>query len=86
MVFDVPTRAHISSLASAFEEAAFYKQFLAAEHGKEYIVHSVYHLCGQGVLEDTRYKALLAKFHPDVNVSCIFTIRLIVFTLIITLP
>lgn len=74
MVFDVPTQAHIPSLASAFEESTFYKQFLAAGHANEYTVHSIYHLCGQAVLEDTRYKALLAKFHPDVNVSYTFTV------------
>ena len=70
MVFDVPTPQHIPSLVSAFENSAFYSHFVGVEHRKEYMVHAIFHLCGQGVLEDERYKSLLAKFAPDVHVSC----------------
>ena len=73
MIFDIPTPEHISSLTSAFEKSTFYNQFLGPKEGKDYTVNSIFHLCGEGVLEDDRYKAFLAGFAPDVNVRFLST-------------
>ena len=69
MIFDVPTRDHIPSLVSAFETSPFYKSFLSDGQSKDHTVRCIYHLCGEGVLEDERYRALMNKFDPDVYVG-----------------
>ena len=68
MVFDVPSPIYIPSLTSAFETHPFYKRFLGTEHTMEHTVYTIFHLCGEGVLEDDRYKSLLSKFAPGVHV------------------
>jgi hypothetical protein len=32
-------------------------------------MRTVFHLCGEGVLEDDRYKTFMSEFGPDVHVS-----------------
>lgn len=54
---------------SQFEESPFYRRFIGTEYAHEYTVNSIFHTCGPGVLEDDRYKAFMARFAPDVNVS-----------------
>lgn len=72
MVFDVPSTDYIPSLVAAFQDDPFYNRFLGSEHALDHTVHSIFHLCGEGVLEDDRYKTLLSKFAPEVQVNRLF--------------
>lgn len=75
MILDVPSPNHIPSLVSAFEGSSFYSRFLGVDHAEDHNVHSIFHLCGEGVLEDSRYKSLLAKFAPSVHVNVQYFFR-----------
>ncbi|THH10213.1 hypothetical protein EW146_g8446 [Bondarzewia mesenterica] len=63
IVLDVPSPDHVPSLASSFN-TPFYSVFRskAQEDAKKYNVHAIYHLLGDGVLEDERYKAFMNGF------------------------
>ncbi|KAF9466199.1 beta-lactamase-like protein [Collybia nuda] len=69
LILDIPTTAYIPSLTSAFEDSPFYSKFRSnkPEYLKEYAVRSVFHLCGDGVLEDEKYKAFMNGFAPGVH-------------------
>ena len=71
MVLDIPTKAHIPSLLSAFDTSPFYAQFRSTrpEDLAAYVVRSVFHICGDGVLEDDRYIAFMNGFAPSAHVS-----------------
>ncbi|KAI0674372.1 hypothetical protein C8Q78DRAFT_967526 [Trametes maxima] len=64
LIVDVPTPAHIPSLLSAFTETPFYSQYRSKVEAvrKEHPVHAVFHLCGEGVLEDERYTEFMNGF------------------------
>ena len=70
MILDVPTIEPISSLTSAFNESPFYSQFRSRDDAqkKAYVVHAVFHLCGNGVLENETYKAFMNGFSEDTQV------------------
>lgn len=54
---------------SYFTESPFYSQFRSkTEDGKESPVSAVFHLCGEDVLEDARYKEFMNGFANSVNV------------------
>ncbi|KAL4253032.1 RNase Z family protein [Abortiporus biennis] len=67
IILDVPSPDHISSLVSAFNDNSFYSQLRSKNEDvqKNYIVNTVYHLCGEGVLEDARYKEFMNGFNDD---------------------
>lgn len=71
MIFDVPSPDHIPSLVSAFAETAFYSRLCSKreEDRKDYLVHAIFHLCGNDVLEDNRYKEFMNKFSDAVHVG-----------------
>ncbi|KAF7370999.1 hypothetical protein MSAN_00734100 [Mycena sanguinolenta] len=69
IVLDVPSPAYIPSLASTFEQSPFYAKFQSTrpEDLAEFVVRTVFHLCGDGVLEDSRYIEFLNKFPPTAH-------------------
>jgi hypothetical protein len=70
LVLDIPSKAHIPSLLSAFDNSPFYAMFRSTrpEDLKNFVVRSVFHLCGDGVLEDERYAAFMNGFAPTADV------------------
>lgn len=72
IILDTPTLAHISPLISSFTESAFFAKFRSGseDDGKaEYTVRVVFHLCGNSVLEDERYKMFMNGFAAGVHAS-----------------
>ncbi|OCH93318.1 hypothetical protein OBBRIDRAFT_790349 [Obba rivulosa] len=69
IVLDVPTPAHIDPLIKSFSESAFYSRYHSQsdENRAEHPVELVVHMCGQGVLEDPRYKDFMNGFSKDTN-------------------
>lgn len=67
---DIPTKEHIPALLSAFDNSPFYAKFRSTrqEDLSEYAVRSVFHICGDGVLEDERYVTFMNGFAPHVHV------------------
>ncbi|KAI6012153.1 hypothetical protein BKA83DRAFT_4370844 [Pisolithus microcarpus] len=66
LLLDIPTLAHIPSLLAGFADGgpfAKYRQLNSKDHD----VRVIHHLCGDGVLEDERYRALMNEFGPDVH-------------------
>lgn len=70
MVLDIPSPAHIPSLISAFETSPFYSRFRSnkPEDLEDYAVRSVFHICGDDVLEDARYIAFMNGFVSGAHV------------------
>ncbi|KAF9487434.1 hypothetical protein BDN71DRAFT_1458518 [Pleurotus eryngii] len=68
IILDVPTPAYIPSLISSFTTSSTFAKFRShqPEDAKEYNVRTVFHLCGKGVLEDTRYIEFMNGFSPGV--------------------
>ncbi|KAJ7813157.1 hypothetical protein B0H14DRAFT_3751159 [Mycena olivaceomarginata] len=66
IVLDVPSPAYIPSLVSSFEKSPFYAKFHSTrpEDLAEFVVRTVFHLCGDGVLEDARYIEFMNGFPP----------------------
>jgi ribonuclease Z len=74
LVIDTPTRAHLPPLIDAFSSSAFLRQFQKGESDSgqvesEYVLRTVFHLCGDSVLEDPRYIDFMNNFEPDTYVS-----------------
>ncbi|KAF4591050.1 hypothetical protein EYR40_009650 [Pleurotus pulmonarius] len=69
IILDVPSPAYIPSLISSFTTSSTFAKFRShlPEDAKEYNVRTVFHLCGRGVLEDTRYIEFMNGFSPDVH-------------------
>lgn len=69
IVLDVPSTHHIPDLVSSFKDSEFFRQFLSKVPGTSdsYAVRNIFHLCGDNVLGDERYKAFMKEFAPDVN-------------------
>ncbi|KAJ6485715.1 hypothetical protein C8R45DRAFT_1214436 [Mycena sanguinolenta] len=64
MILDVPSTAHISSLLKSFSRSPFFRKIRSRR--PKYAVHSMFHLCGKGVLESKGYKNFMNKF-PTTN-------------------
>ncbi|KAF9269308.1 hypothetical protein L218DRAFT_969838 [Marasmius fiardii PR-910] len=64
LILDVPTPAHIPSATQPFVDSRFFKRFRSNADGDlaDYAVRSVFHICGEGVLEDERYKSFMRGF------------------------
>ncbi|KIJ09075.1 hypothetical protein PAXINDRAFT_172647 [Paxillus involutus ATCC 200175] len=69
LVLDTPTLAHIPGLVSGFADSEPFARYLwkYTEGSKEHMVRAVFHLCGENVLEDERYKAFMNGFGPEVH-------------------
>ncbi|KAF9565899.1 hypothetical protein CPC08DRAFT_143698 [Agrocybe pediades] len=68
LILDVPSVAYIPTLISSFKNSEFYGKFWSEDpitleaEDREYNTRLVYHLCGQGVLEDEKYKEFMRGF------------------------
>ncbi|KAI0635238.1 beta-lactamase-like protein [Trametes polyzona] len=64
LVLDVPSPEYIPSLMTSFTESPYFSKYRSREEGvrEEHPVHAVFHLCGDGVLEDERYKEFMDGF------------------------
>ena len=70
LLFDTPTLAHISPLLSSFVDSGHFAKYLwnHAKDSKQHKVRAIFHLCGDEVLEDERYKRFMNDFGPEVHV------------------
>lgn len=72
LVLDVPTTSHIPSLLSTFTNSDYYRHFRSkglTDSGDFSDVGIIYHVLGEGVLEDRRYGEFLQGFNDNVHVS-----------------
>ncbi|KAJ6581025.1 hypothetical protein B0H19DRAFT_1060707 [Mycena capillaripes] len=65
IILDVPSPSYIPSLLDSFNRSQFYSKIQS--ESSEYTVRSIFHLCGEGVLEDERYVGFMNKFPADTN-------------------
>ncbi|KAF8631971.1 hypothetical protein AX15_002105 [Amanita polypyramis BW_CC] len=66
LIFDIPSPAYIAPLLSSFEDPSFLKfKSRSPQHRKEHIVRSMFHIVGEGVLEDERYIQFMKSFEED---------------------
>ena len=76
IVLDVPSASCIPSLLSSFKSSAYYRRFWSEDHALlkkgDYTVRTVYHMCGDGVLENEDYKAFMNGFSSDTHVCASF--------------
>ena len=76
IVLDIPSTLCIPSLLSSFKSSAYYRKFWSEDHSllkkEDYTVRTVYHMCGDGVLENEDYKAFMNGFSSDTNVCELF--------------
>ncbi|KAI6104184.1 hypothetical protein F5141DRAFT_1189708 [Pisolithus sp. B1] len=66
LLLDTPTLAHIPDLLAGFADGGPFAKYRQPE-SKDHDVRVIHHLCGDGVLEDERYRALMNEFGPDVH-------------------
>ncbi|KAL4068530.1 hypothetical protein V8B97DRAFT_2024779 [Scleroderma yunnanense] len=66
LLFDTPTLAHIPGLLAGFADDGPFAKYWQID-SKDHVVRVVYHLCGDDVLEDERYKIFMNQFGPDVH-------------------
>ncbi len=71
IVLEVPSVSHIPSLVTSFTESPFYAKFRShrTEDMADYKTRTVFHICGEGVLEDERYTAFMNGFDPQCHVG-----------------
>ncbi|KAF8434881.1 hypothetical protein L210DRAFT_3552991 [Boletus edulis BED1] len=69
LLFDTPTLAHIPALLSNFVNSGDFSKYLwkHAKDSKQHKLRVIFHLCGDGVLEDERYKTFMDDFGPEVH-------------------
>lgn len=74
MILDIPTVDHIPSLELAFGNSPFYSRLRSQDeaHKKECVVHAIFHLCGQDVLESNAYKTFMNGFSNATHVCIPF--------------
>ena len=71
IIVDVASPDQIPQLMAHFTESPFYSRFRSKrqEDQQECITSVVHHLCGEGILEDERYKEFMDGFPESVQVS-----------------
>ncbi|KAH9852566.1 hypothetical protein C2E23DRAFT_826150 [Lenzites betulinus] len=69
LILDVPSPAYIPSLVTSFTESPFFAKYRSRKESerKEHPIHAVFHLCGEGVLEDPRYKTFMNGFFDETH-------------------
>ncbi|KAK0202420.1 beta-lactamase-like protein [Desarmillaria ectypa] len=67
IILEVPSASHIPSLVASFADSPFYAKFRShrPEDMADYKIRTVFHICGEGVLEDERYTAFMNGFDPQ---------------------
>lgn len=68
IVLDIPSPEYIHSLLSTFSEGNFLSRFKRVKEDDEHSVKNVFHLCGNGVLEDLRYQEFMRGFSSETYV------------------
>ena len=73
LILDIPSPAHINSLVNSFKESELYRKIWSEDGTSppsvpDLELRAIYHLCGDGVLKDSRYKNFLNGFGPHVHV------------------
>ncbi|KAJ7035558.1 hypothetical protein C8F04DRAFT_1258768 [Mycena alexandri] len=63
IILDIPSPSYIPSLRDSFTRSTFYSKLLS----KGSNVRSIFHTCGQGVLEDGAYVDFMNAFPPTAN-------------------
>ncbi|KAH7921559.1 hypothetical protein BV22DRAFT_1038537 [Leucogyrophana mollusca] len=66
LLLDIPTRSHIPSLLSSFTGSAAFAKYQTRET-VDHALRTVFHICGEGVLEDERYKTFMNGFGEKVH-------------------
>ena len=71
LILDIASSDQIPQLAAHFSESPFYRRFRskAVEDTKEYTVSTIFHLCGEDVLENPQYIEFMDGFPESTNVS-----------------
>lgn len=71
LVLDVPSPSYIPSLMASFAESSYFAKFRSKseEDMKEYNVNAIFHMCGDGVLENEEYKRFMNGFSDATHVS-----------------
>ncbi|KAF8902361.1 hypothetical protein CPB84DRAFT_1775902 [Gymnopilus junonius] len=70
LILDVPSNEHVPALVASFRDTDFYQKFWFEDpvsfesQNREYNTRVVYHMLGEGVLEDEGYKAFMNGFGP----------------------
>ncbi|KIJ61498.1 hypothetical protein HYDPIDRAFT_31363 [Hydnomerulius pinastri MD-312] len=69
LLLDAPTVAHIPGLLSGIADSGPFAKYRwkNSEGSKDHVVRAIFHLCGEDVLEDVRYKSFMNEFGPDVH-------------------
>ncbi|KAJ7035559.1 hypothetical protein C8F04DRAFT_1037200 [Mycena alexandri] len=69
IVLDIPSPTYIPSVVSSFEQSPLYAKLRSTrpEDLAEFTVRIVFHLCGDGVLEDPRYVEFMNGFPPSAH-------------------
>lgn len=67
LILDTPSTAHITSLIKGFESGAFSKYWGKGPEKKDHALRVVFHLCGNDVFENERYKGFMKRFEGDVH-------------------
>lgn len=75
VVLDVPTPDHIPSIVEQFGGESYFSRFRESGKDGEYRTHLVVHLCGEGVLEDVRYKAFMNSFPEGTQVGLVLLLQ-----------
>ncbi|KAK7031534.1 mitochondrial ribonuclease Z [Favolaschia claudopus] len=65
LILDVPSPSYIPSLLKTFSSSPFFSEF--QNRSPNYTLQAIFHLCGEGVLEDERYIEFMNKFPIDTN-------------------
>lgn len=70
----MPSKEHISALITSFRDTDFYRNFWFENpadfesQNRMYNTRVAYHMVGEGVLEDERYKTFMNGFGPLAHV------------------
>ncbi|KAI0826548.1 hypothetical protein BC628DRAFT_239357 [Trametes gibbosa] len=69
IILDVPSPAYIPSVIASFTESPFFAKYRSRKESlrKSHPVHAVFHLCGEGVLEDPQYKMFMKGFSNETH-------------------
>ncbi|EIW77124.1 hypothetical protein CONPUDRAFT_139171 [Coniophora puteana RWD-64-598 SS2] len=67
LLLDVPSIDYIPDLLESFTSGPFAKYRSVEGNHDDHVVRTVFHSCGDGVLENEEYKSFIRGFSPDVH-------------------
>ncbi|KAF7357027.1 hypothetical protein MVEN_01039300 [Mycena venus] len=65
IILDVPSPSYVASLLDSFTRSPLYRD--GQSQSPKYTIHSIFHLCGDGVLDDARYVEFMNNFPRGTN-------------------